>query len=344
MTSNGEEVRGGGGRRGGGRGDSTRKADPARYDEGAGGRAASSNRRGGGGGGARQSAADANGNGNLTHSSKMDEDNSSFMGEAVDDTDGEMASITSSFSASSPLSSVGSGGGDGRRRTGSAGAAAGTSNNKLAPQNNGNGSYRPSSSNGVSTQAANGGGGAQAIPGVATRPAGVPFGASALSKNIPNSVRGRPRGLRPRGTGTTPRSGGGGAQRIPSFSGSAASSTQQQFGSTGGSSSSSARRDAPSSGNSKDVEARAAGVLAPRVPVEVAVNAAIKIESVMRVLIARGYVRRKLVSEVTAFSLIMERGIEVIKVIERVGSRLGSYERSCFPVWGGTCLRTAVVV
>ncbi|CAM9192872.1 unnamed protein product [Ectocarpus sp. 6 AP-2014] len=247
----------------------------------------------------------------------MDEDNSSFMGEAVDDTDGEMASITSSFSASSPLSSVGSGGGDGRRRTGSAGAAASTSNNKLAPQNNGNGngSYRPSSSNGVSTQAANGGGGgAQAIPGVATRPAGVPFGASALSKNMPNSGRGRPRGLRPRGTGTTPRSGGGGgAQRIPSFSGSAASSTQQQFGSTGGSSSSSARRGAPSSANSKDVEARAAGVLAPGVPVEVAVKAAIKIESVMRVLIARGYVRRKLVSEVTAFSLIMERGIEVIK-------------------------------
>ncbi|CBJ25971.1 hypothetical protein Esi_0018_0021 [Ectocarpus siliculosus] len=244
----------------------------------------------------------------------MDEDNSSFMGEAVDDTDGEMASITSSFSASSPLSSVGSGGGDGRRRTGSAGAAAGTSNNKLAPQNNGNGSYRPSSSNGDSTQAANGGGGAQAIPGVATRPAGVPFGASALSKNMPNSGRGRPRGLRPRGTGTTPRSGGGGgAQRIPSFSGSAASSTQQQFGSTGGSSSSSARRGAPGSANRKDVEARAAGVLAPGVPVEVAVKAAIKIESVIRVLIARGYVRRKLVSEVTAFSLIMERGIEVIK-------------------------------
>ncbi|CAB1114555.1 unnamed protein product [Ectocarpus sp. CCAP 1310/34] len=317
MTSNGEEVRGGGSsRRGGGRGDSTRKADPARHDEGAGGRAASSNRRGGSGGGARQqSAADANRNGNRTHSSTMDEDNGSFIGEAVDDTDGEMASITSSFSASSPLSSVGSGGGDVRRRTGSAIAAAGTSNNnKLAPQNNGNGSDRPSSWNGVSTQAANGGGGAQAIPGVATRPAGVPFGASALSKNRPNSGRGRPRGLRPRGTGTTPRGGGGGgAHRIPSFSGSAASSTQQQFGSTGGSSSSSARRGAPSSANSKDVEARAAGVLAPGVPVQVAVRAAIKIESVMRVLIARGYVRRKLVSEVTAFSLIMERGIEVVK-------------------------------
>ncbi|CAM9959844.1 unnamed protein product, partial [Ectocarpus sp. 13 AM-2016] len=285
-------------------------------------RAASSNRRGGGGGGARQSVANANGNGNLTQSSKMDEDNGSFIGEAVDDTDGEMASITSSFSASSPLSSVGSGGGDGRRRTGGAGAAAGTSSsNKLAPQNNGNGS----SSNWVSTQAANGGGGAQAIPGVATRPAGVPFGASALSKNMPHSGRGRPRGLRPRSTGTTPRSGGGGAHRIPLFSGSAAS--KQQFGSTGGSSSSSARRGAPSSANGKDVEARAAGVLAPGVPVEVAVKAAIKIESVMRVLIARGYVRRKLVSEVTAFSLIMERGIEVIKTWQHVLQRLSNVLR-----------------
>lgn len=332
MTSNGEEVRGGGGRRAGGRGDSTRKTDPARYDEGAGGRVASSNRRGGGGGSTRPSA-DANGNGNLTHSRKMDEDSNNFMGE-VDDTDGEMASIASSFSAPSPLSSVGSGGGggggDGRRRTGSAGtsAAVGTTN-KLGNQNNGNGSYRPSSSsNGVSTQAANGGidgGGAQAIPGVATRPAGVPFGASALSKNMPNSGRGRPRGLRPRVTGTTPRTGG--PQRVPSFSGSAASSTQQQFGSTGGgSSSSSSRHGAPSSAKAEEVEARAAGVLAPGVPVKVAVKAAIKIESVMRVLIARGYVRRKLVSEVTAFSLIMERGIEVVKVSEkRSGSRLASW-------------------
>lgn len=59
-----------------------------------------------------------------------------------------------------------------------------------------------------------------------------------------------------------------------------------------------------------------AELMAPGVPLEVVVRASIKIESVMRVLIARGYVRRKLVSEVTAFSLIMERGIEVIKVRE----------------------------
>ncbi|CAN0048534.1 unnamed protein product, partial [Discosporangium mesarthrocarpum] len=59
--------------------------------------------------------------------------------------------------------------------------------------------------------------------------------------------------------------------------------------------------------------ARVAKVLAPGVPMPVVQRAAVKIQSVMRVLIARGYVRRKLVSEVTAFSVIMENGIEVIK-------------------------------
>lgn len=268
----------------------------------------------------------------------------------VEYTDGEMGSVSSSF-ASSPQSSVGSGGG--RRGVTSGGSGSGavgggrSSNgsnkkNRVRNKNESPGaSFSPSSSAGGGGGGRSGGGGnssgssrrsddMQPIPGVAARPAGVPFGASALSKAMPNTGRGRPRGLRPRSSAGT---GGGGSassssQRVPP----ASSSLGRQGGGGGGVSGGSgtaaaggnalARRGVPSA-NFREAEARAAELLATGVPVDVVVRAAIKIESVMRVLIARGYVRRKLVSEVTAFSLIMERGIEVIKVRRGKGGKKG---------------------
>lgn len=139
----------------------------------------------------------------------------------------------------------------------------------------------------------------RSIPGVSARPAGVPFGASALSKTMPHD-KGRPRsrGLRPRNSGGS----GGAINRVPSFSSSSGRQPSFQVAEGGGAM------------GENEAEFLAAQAVAPGIPVEVVVRAAVKIESVMRVLIARGYVRRKLVSEVTAFSLIMERGIEVIKV------------------------------
>lgn len=239
------------------------------------------------------------------HSSYTNED-----GAEVDHTDGEMGSRSSSFSGSSPRSSVGSGGGGGS-----------TTN---VPSGRSLGSKKVSSS---SLSDPSGRGGVQGIPGVALRPA-VPFGASALSKTMPNSGRGRPRGLRPRSSSSlssrTPGSAGVNGQRPFSASavnpsslgrqaGSGSSSARGGGGGRSGGGNALARRRSPSA-NFREAEARAAEAVAPGVPVDVVVASAIKIESVMRVLIARGYVRRKLVSEVTAFSLIMERGIEVIKV------------------------------
>ncbi|CAM9537520.1 unnamed protein product [Pylaiella littoralis] len=220
-----------------------------------------------------------------------------------------MGSRSSSFSGSSPRSSVGSGGGGGS-----------TTN---VPSGRSLGSKKVSSS---SLSDPSGRGGVQGIPGVALRPA-VPFGASALSKTMPNSGRGRPRGLRPRSSSSlssrTPGSAGVNGQRPFSASavnpsslgrqaGSGSSSARGGGGGRSGGVNALARRRSPSA-NFREAEARAAEAVAPGVPVDVVVASAIKIESVMRVLIARGYVRRKLVSEVTAFSLIMERGIEVIK-------------------------------
>lgn len=263
-------------------------------------------RRGGGGGGRRHG-----------YNSYMNED-----GTEVDNSDDEICSRNSSFSGSSPRSSVGSDGGGG--------GGGGGSKMQRVPSARGNGSKKGSSS---SSSNPSGGGDAQAIPGVAVRPAGVPFGASALSKTMLNSGRGRPRGLRPRSsTNLSARTLGsaGSNGQGPSFSatsvnpsslgrqvGSGGSSARGSggggSGSGGGGGNALARRGSPSA-TFREAEARAAEAMAPGVPVDVVVRAAIKIESVMRVLIARGYVRRKLVSEVTAFSLIMERGIEVIKV------------------------------
>lgn len=242
------------------------------------------------------------------HNSYMNEDGTEF-----DNTDDEMGSRRSSFSGSSPRSSAGSAGGGG-----------GDEGSMTRVSGGSNGSKKVSSSS--SSNNPGGDDGVQAIPGVAMRPTGVPFGASALSKTMPNNGRGRPRGLRPRSSTSmgsrTPGSAGSNGQR-PSFSATAVnpSSLGRQAGSgssgsaRGGSGGGNAlaRRGSPSA-TFREAEARAAEAVAPGVPVDIVVRAAIKIESVMRVLIARGYVRRKLVSEVTAFSLIMERGIEVIKV------------------------------
>lgn len=309
MTQNGEEARGRGHRGGGGGHRAAGKANPPRYGEDGVGRSSSSSQQQHG-----SASVGASGgsfvNGNATHHDHLDED-ANHVGE-VDYTDGEMGSASSSFSGSSPRSSVGSGGG--RRGVSSGGGGAGGSSESGVRNNNtespgagagGHGSKGSGRSDGV-----------QAIPGVSARPA-VPFGASALSKTMPNTGRGRPRGLRPRasGAGNSGRQGSREAQ-VPSY----ASSLGRQASSGGSASAAAAggnnalsRRGAPSA-TFREAEARAAESLAPGVPVDVVVRAAIKIESVMRVLIARGYVRRKLVSEVTAFSLIMERGIEVIKV------------------------------
>ncbi|CAM9989620.1 unnamed protein product [Scytosiphon promiscuus] len=362
MTENAEEVRRGGRHRGGssssggGGLDPVYKADPSRRREDEAGRRSSSTNGRRDGAKVRASGAGAAGeegggasyaNGNSTP--QMDEVNIS-IGE-VDYTDGEMGSVTSSFSGSSPLSSVGSGGGSGGggtrrvssgsnggsgiagRGAGGGGSSSNGSAYKVRNKNNGPPSGG-SSSSGAGSQAGNsrGANGAQAIPGVTARPAGVPFGASALSKNMPNNGRGRPRGLRPRSSGHSSGSGTPGSaissnpQRVPSFSASSSAAPPfsagrhaGQAGSTAAAGAargnpSSSRRGAPPAGVTfTEEEADAAEMVAPGVPVEVVVRAAVKIESVMRVLIARGYVRRKLVSEVTAFSLIMERGIEVIK-------------------------------
>ncbi|CAM9926968.1 unnamed protein product, partial [Laminaria digitata] len=72
----------------------------------------------------------------------------------------------------------------------------------------------------------------QPIPGVSSRPAGVPFGASALSKNLAQPGRTKPRGLRPRTSfGSNSRGAGivvgrSGSNSSPSSTPS--SSTQQQ--------------------------------------------------------------------------------------------------------------------
>lgn len=245
-------------------------------------------------------------------------------GNEVDNSDEDIGYGSGSLSGSSPRSSVGSGGGGGR---------GGDSSGKMQRVPSGSNGSKKGSSSSSSSNPSGGGGGAQAIPGVAVRPAAVPFGASALSKTMPNSGRGRPRGLRPRSStnlsARTSGSAGSNGQR-PALSATAVnpSSLGRQAGSGGssarggggggggsggGGGNALARRGSPSA-TFKEAEARAAEAVAPGVPVDVVVRAAIKIESVMRVLIARGYVRRKLVSEVTAFSLIMERGIEVIKV------------------------------
>ena len=319
MTQNGEDTRGRGYRGGGGGGGhrAAGKANPPRYREEEERRASSSsNQRGGA---SVRASGGSYENGNTTpHDDQLDEDGN-IVGE-VDYTDGEMGSVSSSF-ASSPQSSVGSGGGRRGVTSGGSGGNGSTQNRGRNKNESPGASFSPSSSNGAGGGHSGGTGGrrrsdgVQPIPGVSARPAGVPFGASALSKTMPNNGRGRPRGLRPRSSGAaagTP--GSTTSSRGPSFSalgrqGSAASGLSAAT--AGGNAL--ARRGTPSA-SFREAEARAAELLAPGVPVDVVVRAAIKIESVMRVLIARGYVRRKLVSEVTAFSLIMERGIEVIKV------------------------------
>lgn len=150
------------------------------------------------------------------------------------------------------------------------------------------------------------------IPSVSARPA-VPFGASALSKTLPNNGRGRPRGLRPRGSSSF---GSSSSSRTP---GSGLPSSRSASVGVGGKTPPKFRSE--SGFGAEQVLRTVAQEVAPGVALEDVVRAAVKIESVMRVLIARGYVRRKLVSEVTAFSLIMERGIEVIKVRKNVGFR-----------------------
>lgn len=332
MTQHGDEetrVRGGRGQR------SVDKTNPPRYrkDEEERGSSSASNRRGGSGSVRPSKGASSSSSRRLQEQEQMmHEDahsNHNNVGE-VDYTDGEMGSASSTISASSPHSSVGSGGGG--RRAGGGGSAGGSSGNgsthKVRNKNNEpSPGSAPSPSSSSGRGAANGrtgnDNGVAPIPGVTARPAGVPFGASALSKTMPNNGRGRPRGLRPRSSGSgTPGSGRfGSQQRVPSFSAVPAASLGRQAssgsmsGAGGGKNSHRASsRGAPGETAFQAAEATAAKTLAPGVPVEDAVRAAIKIESVMRVLIARGYVRRKLVSEVTAFSLIMERGIEVIKV------------------------------
>eukprot|EP00903_Cladosiphon_okamuranus_P009315 g8887.t1 len=329
-------ARGSGYRGGGGGGPrAAGKDNPPRYGEDETGRASSSNQRGGG---SARALGGPCANGNATHRDDHLEENdgSNNVGE-VDYTDGEMGSASSSF-VSSPHSSAGSGGGRRGPTSGAGGGGGGGGSRKGSNQTmvrnkkeSRGASFSPSH-NGVTTTSgvglSNGGGssggmsdGVQPIPGVSARPAGVPFGASALSKTMPHTGRGRPRGLRPRSSGAgTPGSANSQVHRVPLFS--AAGRQGSSSGGAGGAGYGSgtaaaggnalARRGTPSA-TFREAEARAAELLAPGVPVDVAVRAAIKIESVMRVLIARGYVRRKLVSEVTAFSLIMERGIDVIK-------------------------------
>lgn len=140
--------------------------------------------------------------------------------------------------------------------------------------------------------------------------ASIPFGASALSKHLPNNGRGRPRGLRPR---TSPLSSGS-SNRISLPS----KLSNLSVSSVGGIIPTRFESNVCETAQGERIVLGVAEQVAPGVPIAVVVRAAVKIESVMRVLIARGYVRRKLVSEVTAFSLIMERGIEVIKVREKL--------------------------
>lgn len=316
---NEEETRGRGGR---GQRSSTDKSNPPLYRKNEGGRASSSsNRRGGGGTYA------GGGSSGRSHSAEVDQmhEYANNVGE-VDYTDGELGSVSSStISASSPHSSVGSGGGGGggRRAAANGGSAAGSSSSNGSKHKLRNKNIEPSArAPSPSSSSANGGVGGSSengvapIPGVSARPGGVPFGASALSKTMPSNGRGRPRGLRPRSSSSGTLGKPGSQQRIPSFSSSLgrhASSGSMNGAAAAGGGNSLARQGAPGA-TFQEAEAMAAEELAPGVPVDEAVRAAIKIESVMRVLIARGYVRRKLVSEVTAFSLIMERGIEVIKV------------------------------
>lgn len=167
------------------------------------------------------------------------------------------------------------------------------------------------------SSAGSGGGAVHSVPGVATRPAtvgNVPFGASALSKTVSNGGRSRPRGLRPRGLSSGSFASSSSSRvnmsSMPYLSRSSAGGVEGSF-----SSGSNGRVNSRITEEERERMALAvAEEVAPGVSMETVVMAAVKVESVMRVLIARGYVRRKLVSEVTAFSLIMERGIEVIKV------------------------------
>eukprot|EP00752_Nemacystus_decipiens_P016443 g14699.t1 len=338
MTRNGIEAPGrgyrDGGRSGGGSGyRAAGKANPPRYREDEVGRASSSSNQRSGASVRTSGGSYNNLTGNATHHDDHLDDDGNIAGE-VDYTDGEMGSASSSF-ASSPQSSVGSGGDRrglprGANGAGSSGSSSsinvsnqnGVRNNKNESSSPGASfSPSPSSSNGA-TRGGRGGGsgggrsdGVQPIPGVSSRPAGVPFGASALSKTMPNTGRGRPRGLRPRSSGSagTPGSASSRGQRVPPFSALGRQQGSSGTGTGGGNVNSNALARRRGANGLAEAEARAAELLAPGVPLEVVVRAAIKIESVMRVLIARGYVRRKLVSEVTAFSLIMERGIEVIK-------------------------------
>lgn len=237
-------------------------------------------------------------------------------------TDGEMGSRSSSFTSPST-----DGGGGGRRRQSSKDGGVGSQDNgsssssgakkKTSASSDG---ARGTGSNSTSPAGDGGRGGSgnssssstnvQSFPSVAA--GGVPFGSSALSKALPNNGRGRPRGLRPRNSFG---SSSGGGSRIPVAAPLSASSQSSgsRLSPLGGNHPP-ARHEDGRGGSAQDAQLEAAEIAAPGVPFEAAVQAAIKIESVMRVLIARGYVRRKLVSEVTAFSLIMERGIEVIKV------------------------------
>ena len=160
-------------------------------------------------------------------------------------------------------------------------------------------SSRPGTSNGHGSDA-------RSVVGISPGPGGVPFGASALRKTMSFDGRQRPRGLRPRS------SNGSTLLRISSNPGLPSRSTNRS-NSIGKQGESIVNGEAEV-GGAQDMERLAAEIAAPGVPFDVVVRSAVKIESVMRVLIARCYVRRKLVSEVTAFSLIMERGIEVIKV------------------------------
>lgn len=241
-------------------------------------------------------------------------------------------SRSSSFSASSPYSSTDGGGSAGAgslRRGYGGGSSNGGGSSRGSNSHNKNNASSPAKGSGSfsavgalttepgggSISPASGSGGVRTTLGGSARDSSVPFGSSALSNALPNSGRGRPRGLRPRNYAST--SQGGSLNRIPSFSSNATSSSR--VGSVGRTGASTAPfRNGDGGGAAEDVvmeaEAQAAEIAAPGLPVGVVVRAAITIESVMRVLIARGYVRRKLVSEVTAFSLIMERGIEVIKV------------------------------
>lgn len=288
---------------------------------------------GGGGGGARggrggSSFANFLPTQDIVNSSASDYDDGTTSLDSTPRRTDELRSRSSSFSATSPYNSTDGVGGDGNQRIiGGAGGGGGgggstgsgsnagvctavSKNKKMGSPSSVLSSPPPASATGSGGSSP--AGSIRSIPGVSARPGGVPFGASALSKALPNNGRGRPRGLRPRHSfGST----SGGNNRLPSSSSVASSSSRSaSLGSRGGVRPPPRHRDSGGSSGAREAERRAAGVVAPGVPVNVVVSSAIKIESVMRVLIARGYVRRKLVSEVTAFSLIMERGIEVIKV------------------------------